>query len=34
MPNLLKRQGIPHKGWALDNLYDAWEDGQSEDETS
>ena len=34
MSNLWKQQGIPHKGWTLENVYDVREDGQSEDETS
>ncbi len=34
MGNLWKQQGIPHKGWTLENVYDVRDDGQSEDETS
>lgn len=33
MANLWKQQGIPHKGWTLENVYDVREDGQSEHET-
>lgn len=33
MANLWKQQGVPHKGWTLENVYDVREDGQSEDDT-
>ncbi len=34
MTNLWKQQGIPHKGWTLENVYEVREDGQWEDETT
>jgi len=34
MSNLWKQQGIPHKGWTLETIYDVRGDGQSEDETT
>ncbi len=34
MAKLWGKQGIPHKGWTLECVYDVREDGQSEDETS
>lgn len=34
MGNLWKQQGIPLKGWTLENVYDVRGDGQSEDETT
>jgi hypothetical protein len=33
MSNYWKIQGIPHKGWVLEDVYDIREDGQSIDET-
>lgn len=34
MSNLWKQQGIPHKGWTLETVYDVRGNGQSEDETT
>jgi hypothetical protein len=33
MPNFWNIEGIPHKGWTLQDTYDVREDGQSEAET-
>lgn len=34
MDNYWKRQGVPHKGWTLERVYDVRENGQSEEETT
>lgn len=34
MSNYWKQQGIPHKGWQLEDVIDIREDGQTEDETN
>ncbi len=33
MSNLWKTEGVPHKGWTLEYVYDVREDGRSVDET-